>query len=106
MGDSSDGYPGVKGIGPKTALQLIQTYGSVDGVLAALAELKPGQRQKISDNVDMLQLSLQLARINTAVPIDASMDELLLPMWTNDTLDLMHQHEYRLIANHALNIFK
>lgn len=106
MGDSSDGYPGVKGIGPKTALQLIQKYGSVEGVLAAVDELKPGQRQKISDNVDMLQLSLQLARINTQVPIDTTLEELMLPMWTNDTLNLLHQHEYRLIANHALTIFR
>ncbi|WP_010290166.1 5'-3' exonuclease [Kurthia massiliensis] len=106
MGDSSDGYPGVKGIGPKTALQFIQKYGSVEGVLAAVDELKPGQRQKISDNVDMLQLSLQLARINTQVPIDTTLEELMLPMWTNDTLNLLHQHEYRLIANHALTIFR
>src|SRR5690606_16641552 len=43
MGDASDGYPGVKGIGPKTALQLIQKYGSTDGVLAAIDELKPAK---------------------------------------------------------------
>ncbi|UZM98832.1 hypothetical protein OL548_31950 [Lysinibacillus sp. MHQ-1] len=48
MGDTSDGYPGVKGIGPKQALTLIQTYGSIDSVLASLGELKPGQRTKNS----------------------------------------------------------
>ena len=106
MGDSSDGYPGVKGIGPKTALQLIQKYQSVDGVLNALEQLKPGQRQKISDNVDMLRLSLQLARINTKVPIETSIEELVLPLWTNETLMRLHENEYRLIANHAQTIFR
>ena len=40
-GDTSDGYPGVKGIGPKTALKLIKEYGSVEGVIEALHELTP-----------------------------------------------------------------
>ena len=46
MGDSSDGYPGVKGIGPKQALTLIQTYGSIDKILESLGELKPVNEQK------------------------------------------------------------
>ncbi len=65
MGDSSDGYPGVKGIGPKTALQLIQNYGSIDEVLNNLEQLKPAQRTKIADNVEMLKLSHKLATIET-----------------------------------------
>lgn len=47
MGDSADGYPGVKGIGEKTALKLIQTYGSVENVLSNIDQLTPAQRKKL-----------------------------------------------------------
>lgn len=105
MGDSSDGYPGVKGIGPKTALSLIQQYGSVDGVLAAITELKPGQQKKIQENIEMLQLSLQLARIHTEVTIETTLEELVLPTWTQEKLALLRENEYKLIANHAISTF-
>ena len=59
MGDTSDGYPGVKGIGPKTALKLIQQFGSIEGVLEALPTLKAGQRIKIGENQDMLNINLK-----------------------------------------------
>ncbi|WP_414049673.1 5'-3' exonuclease [Macrococcus animalis] len=69
MGDSADGYPGVKGIGEKTALKLIQTYGSVDGVLDNVHELPKGQQAKINNSIEALKLSHQLAEIHTEVPI-------------------------------------
>ncbi|EUJ43869.1 putative 5'-3' exonuclease [Listeria fleischmannii FSL S10-1203] len=46
MGDTSDGYPGVRGIGEKTALKLIQEFETIDGVLANLDQLKPAQQKK------------------------------------------------------------
>lgn len=46
MGDTSDGYPGVRGIGEKTALKLIQEFESIEGVLANIEMLKPGQQKK------------------------------------------------------------
>ena len=63
-GDASDGYPGVKGIGPKTALLLIKKYGSVEGVIAALDELTPARRKRIEEGMDMLLLSKKLADIH------------------------------------------
>ncbi|MBK3496132.1 5'-3' exonuclease [Viridibacillus sp. YIM B01967] len=105
MGDSSDGYPGVKGIGPKTALNLIQTYGSVDGVLAAIDELKPAQRTKITEYEDMLKLSHQLAKIHTEVPINATIDDLSLPLFTQDKLDQLTMDGYSLISRHAKSLF-
>lgn len=104
MGDSSDGYPGVKGIGPKTALQLIQNHGSIDGVLAALPTLKPGQRIKISENEDMLRLSHQLAEINCEALIDAELETLRLNMYTPELFNLVEQKGYRLIAKHARSL--
>ena len=98
MGDASDGYPGVKGIGPKTALQLIQKYESVDGVLAALDELKPAQKKKIVEHKDMLLLSKELAVIKCDIPLDVSLDEITVPNYTNDHVQLFDGQELKLLA--------
>ncbi|AUS88157.1 5'-3' exonuclease [Lysinibacillus sp. YS11] len=105
MGDSSDGYPGVKGIGPKQALTLIQTYGSIDKILASLGELKPGQRTKIQDNLDMLQLSHELATIQTNVPIDADFTSLVLPTYEPHIFKAIEERGYTLIAKHARSLY-
>lgn len=106
MGDSSDGYPGVKGIGPKTALQLIQSHGSIDGVLAALPTLKPGQRIKISENEQMLRLSHQLATIDCSASIECDFEALRLTDYMPDLFELIEQRGYRLIAKHARAIYR
>ena len=62
MGDSADGYPGVKGIGEKTAIKLIQSYGSVENVLDHIESLTPGQQKKLQLIKENLILSKQLAK--------------------------------------------
>ena len=105
MGDSSDGYPGVKGIGPKTALQLIQTHGSIDGVIAAIDTLKPAQRKKIEEDTKMLRLSHQLATIDTAQPIDCLIEQLTVPVYTAESLVNVEARGYRLIVKHAKSVY-
>ena len=105
MGDSSDGYPGVKGIGPKTALQLIQNHGSIDGVIAALSTLKPGQRTKISENEEMLRLSHKLAKIHCEAEIEADLESLRLTEYTPTLFNTIETSGYRLIAKHARSIY-
>lgn len=105
MGDASDGYPGVKGIGPKTALQLIQNFGSIEGVLASLDMLKPAQRKKIEEDAAMLRLSHQLARIDTEQPIDAELDALVAPNYSLEHLMPIEQRGYRLISKHARSVY-
>jgi DNA polymerase-1 len=64
MGDSVDNIPGVPGIGPKTASQLIQQYGDVEGVLANAQEItKPKLRQSLIDHADNARLSRELVRL-------------------------------------------
>lgn len=46
MGDASDNYPGVRGIGEKTALKLVQEYGTIEGILDNLDKLTPSVRKK------------------------------------------------------------
>jgi 5'-3' exonuclease len=78
MGDSSDNYPGVKGIGEKTAYKLIQQFGTVHSVLDNLQLLPKAQRTKIENDIDNLFLSLQLAEIHCEVPIACELAEAVL----------------------------
>lgn len=104
MGDTSDGYPGVKGIGPKTALKLIQQFGSIEGVLEALPTLKAGQRIKIGENQDMLKLSYQLAQIHCEAPIEQTLDDLIVPTYSEDTFENLQARGFRLITKHAKSL--
>ncbi|MGM9944636.1 MAG: 5'-3' exonuclease H3TH domain-containing protein [Lysinibacillus sp.] len=104
MGDTSDGYPGVKGIGPKTALKLIQQFGSIEGVLEALPTLKAGQRIKIGENQDMLKLSYQLAQIHCEAPIEHTLDDLIVPTYSEDTFTNLQERGFRLIVKHAKSL--
>ena len=64
MGDSVDNVPGVPGIGPKTASQLIQTYGDLETVLASTDEIsKPKLKQSLIDHADSARLSRELVRL-------------------------------------------
>ena len=81
MGDSSDNIPGVPGVGEKTALALIARYGSVDGVYAGLdaPDLKPALRAKLEAGKDSAYLSLELAEICCAAPIEVDLDSARWP---------------------------
>lgn len=78
MGDSSDNYPGVKGIGEKTAFKLINQYKSVNGILESLSELTKGQKTKIENDLKMLHLSRKLAEINCQAPLQCVIEDSIL----------------------------
>ncbi|MDR3149623.1 MAG: hypothetical protein LBT88_06395, partial [Oscillospiraceae bacterium] len=70
MGDSSDNIPGVKGIGEKTALELIRTYGSLDGVYGNTGNVKGALKTKLETGKDMAYLSYKLAKIEKNAPVE------------------------------------
>ena len=74
MGDASDNIPGVKGIGEKTAMDLIQRYHSVAAIYAGLdqVEAKPAVLKKLTEGADQARLSYDLALIRCDAPIDFS----------------------------------
>ena len=75
-GDSIDNVPGVPGIGPKTAAQLINDYGSLEGVLAHAAEIKQEKRrQTLLDNIENARISLQLVTLKADVPVTHKLKE-------------------------------
>ncbi|MCU9613655.1 5'-3' exonuclease [Caldibacillus lycopersici] len=83
-GDTSDHYPGVRGIGPKTAEKLIQQFGSVENILESLHLLTPSQRKKIEEDRDSLILSKTLAEIKLDVPLQFSLEHAKLNLFEND----------------------
>jgi DNA polymerase-1 len=76
VGDPSDNYPGVAGIGPVTAEKLLEKYGSIDKIYAHLQDIDPKVRQKLEVNKDNAKLFLRLATIVKDVPINADFEEM------------------------------
>ena len=70
MGDSSDNIPGCKGVGEKTAVQLLQQFGSIENLLVNTDQLKGALQRKVQDQVEAIRFSRFLATIKTDVPID------------------------------------
>ena len=95
MGDTADGYSGVKGIGEKTAIKLIQNHGTVENVVNNLSSLTPAQQKKITNNLNHLHLSKSLAEIYTKVPIetDKLFKEMTYAHTLNEILSICNEHE-------------
>jgi len=106
MGDSSDNIPGVKGIGEKTALNLIRSFGSLDGVYGHLDDpmIKPKQRENLITYRDDAYLSYDLATIRCEAPIDFEpMDAVVQPYNRPELYNLFVRLEFvRLIDKYGL----
>ena len=76
MGDSSDNYQGCPGVGEKTAVKLINEFGSIEGLLSRSSELKGKMREKVESSVDDIRLSKFLATIRQDVPVDVPLNEM------------------------------
>lgn len=76
MGDASDNIPGVRGVGQKTAIKLIQEYGSIDGVYENLGDMKGALLGNLTVGEEMAKLSRELSVICRSVPLEG-VDELL-----------------------------
>ena len=85
QGDTSDNIPGVPGIGPKTALSLIQKYHSVKELYEKIEkgkdDLKGKQKENIIANKEMAELSRTLGQIDTKVPLDPKLEDLKVEEW-------------------------
>ena len=83
MGDSSDNYPGVPGVGQKGATELMLRFGSLDGVYANLEDpsIKPAMRKKLTEGKDSAYQSYDLATIRTDAPVEFRPEDNLLRPW-------------------------
>ncbi|MCC5628440.1 DNA polymerase I [Nostoc sphaeroides CHAB 2801] len=95
-GDKSDNIPGVKGIGEKTAVQLLNTYGSLDGVYAALDEIKGATQKKLATGKEDAEKSRYLATIVLDVPIEFYLEDCKLKGFdTNVLAPILEKLEFK-----------
>jgi len=87
VGDSSDNIPGVKGIGDKTAVQLLETYGDLDTILAKAAEITGKRpREALLAQADNARLSRQLVTLRRDVPVELDLEQLRVRTPDTDAL--------------------
>ncbi|KMM61442.1 5'-3' exonuclease [Bacillus glycinifermentans] len=95
MGDSSDNYPGVKGIGEKTAYKLIREYSTVDRLLENIDRLTKGQQTKINESLEDLKLSRVLAEIKCDVPLSCSLEDADFTLLHERAREMLKLHQIR-----------
>ncbi|MBM7716422.1 5'-3' exonuclease [Siminovitchia sp. FSL H7-0308] len=105
MGDASDGYPGVKGIGEKTALTLIRRFGSIETLLENLADVTPSQRAKIETHLELLHISRELAAINCSTPFQFDFEKTYWNDIPRSAFDYVDEHELNVVQR-QLQILK
>ena len=103
MGDSADNFPGCPGVGEKTAVKLINEFGSIEEMLNRTSEIKGALQKKITEHVDDIRMSKFLATIKTDVPIELNMDELKVTEPNEEKLGkLFEELELRSFASKVL----
>ena len=91
MGDASDNIPGCKGVGEKTAVQLLQQFGSIENLLAHTDQLKGALKTKVETQAEQIRFSRFLATIRTDVPIELDAEALLAQQPDRDKLAPIYQ---------------
>ena len=103
MGDSADNFPGCPGVGEKTAVKLINEFGSIDNLLERTHELKGALQKKVEDHVEDIRLSYFLATIKTDVPVELDMDALSIKEPDQDQLrKIFAELEFKSLADRVL----
>jgi DNA polymerase-1 len=104
MGDSADNFPGCPGVGEKTAVKLINEFGTVENLLSNTDQVKGKLREKIEAAVDDIKMSKFLATIRTDVPIVLNMDDLKVMEPDEKALrSIFTELEFRTLADKFLN---
>ncbi len=104
MGDAADNIPGCPGVGEKTAVKLINQFGSIDALLERTGELKGAIKKKVEDNREQIKFSKFLATIKTDVPIDLNLDELrVTEPDENKIMEIFGELEFKTFTQRFLN---
>ena len=103
MGDSADNFPGCPGVGEKTAVKLINEFGSIEKMLERVDEIKGALKTKVETHVDDIRMSYFLATIKTDVPIELNMQDLKVTEPNEPELArLFEELELKSLANKIL----
>jgi len=105
MGDKSDNIPGVPGVGEKTAVKLLQQYGSLEGIYEHVDEVQTRFRNKLQEGRDLAFLSRHLATIVREAPVELDLDACLVrPFDRQRVMDLFRQLEFRSLAQRVMEL--
>ncbi len=103
MGDSADNFPGCPGVGEKTAVKLINEFGSVAALIERSSEIKGKLREKVEEHVEDIKMSYFLATIKTDVPIELDLESLKIVEPDEDELGkLLTELEMKSFADRVL----
>jgi DNA polymerase-1 len=87
VGDNADNIPGVPGIGPKTAAELLNEYGSVKGVYNHIEEIrKPARKQALQENRDNVERNIRMVRLNSGIDCEITWEDIKLSTPDPDSL--------------------
>lgn len=104
MGDSADNFPGCPGVGEKTAVKLINEFGSVENLLDNTAKLKGKMKEKVENAVEDIKMSKFLATIKTDVPIELNLDSLKIEEPNTQQLtNIFNELEFKTLLNKFIN---
>src|SRR4051795_8599027 len=96
VGDPSDNIPGVKGIGPKGAANLLEEFGTVDNLYESLENVKAkGTRKKLEEGRENAFLSLQLARMRFDAPVEFDPEALKFEGVAPESREILRRYEFR-----------
>lgn len=107
VGDASDNYTGIAGIGPKTAISLLEKYGTLDGIYKNLKDISPSVAKKLEEGTDSAKLSKRLATIVTDVPVSLNIDA--SGKWDIDSqkvLDLFSEFGFKTLTERVKKVGK
>ncbi len=103
MGDSADNFPGCPGVGEKTAVKLIDQFGTIENMLKHTDEIKGALKTKVEEHIDDIKISKFLATIKTDVPIELNLAELKISEPNEEELGkLLEELEFKSLANKIL----
>ena len=103
MGDSADNFPGCPGVGEKTAVKLINEFGTVEELINRTSEIKGALQKKVEEHVEDIRLSKFLATIKTDVPIELDMEQLKVSTPNESALaKLLEELELKSLASKIL----
>ena len=104
VGDPSDNYPGVPGIGPKTAITLLSKYKSKSKIYKHLEEISETTREKLKKGKDMADMSYELATIKTDVPIKIDLKKMEdWDLGSREAVELFMSYGFRTLLNRITN---
>lgn len=96
QGDTSDNIPGVRGVGEKTALSLIQKYKNLDGVYFNINEIKGTLKDRLIEDKNIAYMSLDLAKINCNAELDLNLDEMQVKFpFTNEVKEIFSYNDFK-----------